>query len=384
MRRYVEHAAANGHEDLFARLMGAGADGSADWRGCNGRTLLGAAVHGESEEMVKAMLKAGGKDEVDVKFGVKQESALHVAVAQGAERSSKALLLAGADPNLLNGDMESPLHIAAAAGHHGLVTVLLLQGASPHTKAPFEEEQSPLHMAASIGCALCVSALVFGGADKDSCNVAGETPISLAANNNRVAVVTELLTADADIGIRDDKNWSPLDKAAMQGHVGVLRELLRHGDSVKACNDLGFTALHLATLYGREDATRVLLEAGADIEAKATDQGSTPLHFAIEGRTRSSGAICALLDGGANVNARRTNGGTPLHAACRFVSWDRVELLLRWGADETLVNQDGDTAADIVSKCEEGDTYAEGKAVYRHIRRMLARAPADRSWRRRG
>lgn len=71
----LEYTAADGNEDMFSRLMDAGADGSAGWRGCHRRTLLGAAAYGKSEEIVQALLEAGATDEVDVKFGSKQESA---------------------------------------------------------------------------------------------------------------------------------------------------------------------------------------------------------------------------------------------------------------------------------------------------------------------
>lgn len=35
--------------DIFTRLMDAGAYGSAGWRGCDGRTLLGAAAFGKKK-----------------------------------------------------------------------------------------------------------------------------------------------------------------------------------------------------------------------------------------------------------------------------------------------------------------------------------------------
>ena len=45
--------------DLFTRLMDAGADGSAGWWGCHGRTLLGAAAESKGEKMVRILLQAG-------------------------------------------------------------------------------------------------------------------------------------------------------------------------------------------------------------------------------------------------------------------------------------------------------------------------------------
>ncbi|CAM9192128.1 unnamed protein product, partial [Ectocarpus fasciculatus] len=83
-----------------------------------------------------------------------------------------------------------------------------------------------------------------------------------------------------------------------------------------------------------------------------------------------------------NVHARDLGDDTPLHTASSWSSVTGVELLLRWGADEQLTNKSGDTPADIVGAW--GLVYDEVDADDQRIRRMLARAPADRSWRRRG
>lgn len=79
-----------------------------------------------------ALLQAGAKGEVNFTFGANEESALHVAAACGAEKVSKALLLAGADPITLERHEVSPLHLAARYGHDGVVDTLLLKGADPN------------------------------------------------------------------------------------------------------------------------------------------------------------------------------------------------------------------------------------------------------------
>ncbi|CAN0509998.1 unnamed protein product [Ectocarpus sp. 12 AP-2014] len=50
LRVPLEHAAARGNLDLFTRLMDAGASGEPGWRGCNGRTLLGATAFGKPKK----------------------------------------------------------------------------------------------------------------------------------------------------------------------------------------------------------------------------------------------------------------------------------------------------------------------------------------------
>ncbi|CAM9326527.1 unnamed protein product [Pylaiella littoralis] len=121
LRAPLERAAARGNTDRFTRLMGAGASGSASWRGCSGRTLLGAAAHSGSEQIMLALLKAGAKPDLNVRFGAEEQSALHVAAAQGAGVVSTALMLAGAHANSRDGKKRIPLHVAAEAGHHLIV-----------------------------------------------------------------------------------------------------------------------------------------------------------------------------------------------------------------------------------------------------------------------
>ncbi len=56
-----------------------------------------------------------------------------------------------------------------------------------------------------------------------------------------------------------------------------------------------------------------------------------------------------------------------------------VDVLLRPGADETIVDTFGETAADVVAvQVEEGDRLADD---VERARRLLANAPADRAWR---
>lgn len=379
LRAPLEHAAAKAKVELFTRLMDAGADGSAGWRAWNGRTLLIAAADGKSEEIVSALLGAGAKDDIDVQFGDKQESALHVAIAAGAEGAARALMIAGANPNLQDIEKQTPLHLAAQRGYCGVVSDLLERGA-----------------------------------DKDRRNSDGATPLCLAAESNQLEAVDELLAAEADPDIRATRLESghqykcrPLDIAARRGHSGVVEALLRRGGDVKACDEDGNTALsHAAEDYYRPhidngDVVRMLLGAGADVQAK-TD-GTTPLHLATHSRSLlSSSKIRALLEGGADVNARdELQRATPLHNACITSNVEGVRLLLRWGADETITNLYGDTAGDLVGKWEEWgweedladdeddeDVFEyqdeeKRKADDERIRQMLARAPAERSWRRR-
>lgn len=50
---------------LVDKLLGAGADGSAGYKGCAGRTLLQAAAVGGSKGVVSSLLRAGAQPDVN-------------------------------------------------------------------------------------------------------------------------------------------------------------------------------------------------------------------------------------------------------------------------------------------------------------------------------
>ncbi|CBN76269.1 EsV-1-8 [Ectocarpus siliculosus] len=97
----------------------------------------------------------------------------------------------------------------------------------------------------------------------------------------------------------------------------------------------------------------------------------------------------ALFQHGAQVGVRGNQGYTPLHETC----WERhegleaaVDMLLRWGADETTLNYGGASPADFLGG-RYGKVIGHNPAPQDEIDRtrlLLSRAPADRAWRRRG
>jgi len=100
------------------------------------------------------------------------------------------------------------------------------------------------------------------------------------------------------------------------------------------------TPLHLAALYCHEQVVRALIEAGADVDAKDA-LGLTPLHYA------SCASVAALLlDAGADVDAAGATGLTPLHLAL-----DRplARLLIARGADKNKRDACGNTPLHLAA-----------------------------------
>jgi hypothetical protein len=118
--------------------------------------------------------------------------------------------------------------------------------------------------------------------------------------------------------------------------VGLQRFLERYTDPTVAA----FT-LHEAASSEDEAAIRLLLEKGADIEAKNSN-GWTALNIAI--RNRHKAVIRLLLEKGTDIEAKNNNGWTALDIAVQNGHEAVIRLLSEEGADIKVKTSDRGTA----------------------------------------
>ena len=115
--------------------------------------------------------------------------------------------------------------------------------------------------------------------------------------------------------------------AAMAGDGEALEALVKQYGVDIAAADLdgdGYTALHCITAYADDAAasgkaiTQLIAAAGAaiDIDARDTD-GWTPIHFAS--RFGKLHQVRALLRCGASVDVKDDRGKTPTSECCAFI-----------------------------------------------------------------
>ncbi|CAN0050604.1 unnamed protein product [Ectocarpus fasciculatus] len=223
----------------------------------------------------------------------------------------------------------------------------------------------------------------------------------LASTSGHRSTVEALLRAGADTTPYSSncgkfRRMTALDMAAARGHFGVVQVLVGNGGDARAHNHGGYTALHYAAFHEHGgEVVDVLLDAGADINAKTLDE-MTPL--LLSAMYHNDETMVALLKRGGNVNETSDIGDklSVLHWACfPNPGVDRtLDLLMRWGASETTLDTNGRTPSDLLE--EEVAEIVAGSAgtgrnsvregMQREVQRglaLLARAPADRTWRRR-
>ena len=105
------------------------------------------------------------------------------------------------------------------------------------------------------------------------------------------------------------------------------------------------TPLHDA-VHTELDEVKALVEAGADVNARDANQ-ATPLHWAVATGRTNLPILQYLVDHGADVNTKNAWDITPLHSAALNGDAPAVERLLELGADETAVSQTNQTAEDM-------------------------------------
>lgn len=173
------------------------------------------------------------------------------------------------------------------------------------------------------------------------------SPLMLALYEGKREVAEEIRATRDDLDVFE---------AAALGEANVLRERLQEDPSgVSAWSPDGFTALHYAAFFGGPEAVRIVVAAGADLELPARNEEfapqARPLHSAAAaGRVDS---CAALLEAGADPNAKQHGGYTPLLEAAAQGNPELVDLLLRHGADPDTKLADGRSAADLAA--EAGD-----------------------------
>lgn len=181
-----------------------------------------------------------------------------------------------------------------------------------------------------------------------------ETPLISAARRGDVAAVESLIEEGADIDATDEEGWTALERASSAGQLETVKLLLKKGARPEGKHGFS-TPLIMAAHWGKVEVARALLDAGADINAKGAD-GRTALMEAAW--TAQFEMVEFLLSQGADVNATDDYSHTALSGGFNTVRTDKtpevIKLLVDNGADKNARDEQGVPA--LSRAAEQGET----------------------------
>ena len=195
-------------------------------------------------------------------------------------------------------------------------------------------------------------------------------PLHKACFHHKIEFIKKFIENRVDIYRLDDKGRSPLEvllRSWDKQYIGIGERIIRENQSmsgdelqkmfeneyksvkrnsmdcfkllINAYDDLSLkfgndriTALHISLEMNIPEVVEYLISHGADIESR-TRLGDTPLLLAA--KHFNIWSMVALLERGANVNARNNSGMTALHYSCMSIhrSKHAIDLLVKYGAD---------------------------------------------------
>lgn len=162
-----------------------------------------------------------------------------------------------------------------------------------------------------------------GRSSDDSASSGAGDALLAVAEQGDLQALDKILARHRQPDVRDSCHWTPLMKAALNGHAAVVSRLLQAGAEVDAADKGGYTAMMLAASNNHADIVDLLLTRGAMVDHQEATKGWTALIWAAkQGHTAT------------------------------------VKTLLAHGADPTLKDFDGKTAADWAREEGYGDVLA--------------------------
>ncbi|XP_040128395.2 ankyrin repeat domain-containing protein 55 isoform X2 [Ictidomys tridecemlineatus] len=185
---------------------------------------------------------------------------------------------------------------------------------------------------------------VFDQQKGDSSEEVDLTMVYQAASNGDVNALTAVIREDPSIlECCDSEGCTPLMHAVSGRQVDTVKLLLKMGANINMQDAYGRTSLCLATYLGWLEGCVSLLRNGAKHNIPDKN-GRLPLHAATAEPDVRLLTVLLQQSNPSEINHQDNEGMTPLHWAAFHNRPQHTQMLLKKGADPTLVDKDFKTA----------------------------------------
>lgn len=271
---------------------------------------------------------------------------LHCAAYRGNDKMVEFMLDNGADCNATAKDGSTALHLATQHGQRKVMKLLL----NRRVNSQMMDAQGATSLQLAVGTAIdeaTVQLLVKNRVGVNIRNIfTGNTALHLAVEWRKSRIILFLLEKGAGINLVNEEGLTPLQVAAMIDNCEAISLLLQRSVQIEARSLSGLTALQLAAQKKHWVAFDLLLIGGANINAW-NHEGETLLHEHAR-KTSSLSIVSRLLDHNANIEARTSQGYTPLQCAAMAGNKNMVKFLLSKGARIDVETTKGESLLHII------------------------------------
>ncbi len=199
-----------------------------------------------------------------------------------------------------------------------------------------------------------VKFLLAHGADANSRSRSGVTPLMLTTS---LEIFNFLIERGADVYAVDQQQRNVLLwQIGKSGSLAMIKALVEqyHFD-VNQPDEAGISPLMLAVKRGSLDVAKYLVDNGANVNAVDNDECNV-LFYLYKHYAPDKRLLQYLITQGANVNHLDKSGRNVLFYATKY-----IDLLLKAGADATVVADDGTT---VLMNCRL--SFSDFKRLIRH------------------
>ncbi len=244
----------------------------------NGRTLLDAALESDSENIARALMRAGAS----------ARGKLWSALGTGNQELVELVLAHGATVGERDAERGAPLDFALENGHSGFVALMLAHGADPNVRR-MENGESWVAAAIREGNEPLARTLIEHGACLEGLKSAdGHSLLGWAIARGMRDVVERLIEEGADVRAREkspaskefiaafersktfrwhlqaDSNLNPLHLASAQGDVEIAKLLMRAGAKKGEYSKRYLWPVNIAAWHMDVDMMQVILGRDPD------------------------------------------------------------------------------------------------------------------------
>ncbi|XP_018903045.2 LOW QUALITY PROTEIN: uncharacterized protein [Bemisia tabaci] len=318
---------------IIKHLLTYGAD--ANSRYSDGGTILHKAVDHENMEIVKLLLKYGADIDATTSDG---STALHLATMRGFLEIAEHLIQEGADMHAVG-----PLEINGSSLYGRFYDdecECSSQGGKMRVEVKTGDSGTPFKIAVRNHHLKMIKMFLKNGIEVDTLDIEGYTALQHAVLSKCPDVIMSILENHPNVNCENNKTayLSAIKLLRAKGTTNVIAALEQSGfvlDTEKLKNDTDL--LYKTVCHDLYNVTKSLLQHGAHINVTYHEDETyfnifpSLLHIAVERRNKDM--VQLLLDFGADPDVKNQDGRTPLFYAIVFSELTIAKILVASGAE---------------------------------------------------